>query len=286
MPEGHTLHRLARLHQSRFGGDAVQVSSPQGRFAASASVVDGTVFERAEAHGKHLFHVYGPDHVVHVHLGLYGGFTESEVPLAEPRGKVRMRVVGRTHGCDLRGPNTCELITKAEVDALQARLGPDPLRSDAEPDRAWERIARSRTAIATLLMDQKVLAGVGNVYRAEVLFRHGIPPHTPGRELDARQWSSIWNDLVGLMHEGVRVGRIDTVRTEHSPEVTGRAPRQDRHGGEVYVYRRAGGSCLVCASPIATEELAGRHLYWCPSCQSACPEIRAHDQSSATPPSL
>lgn len=268
MPEGHTLHRLARLHQSRFGGEQVRVLSPQGRFEASASLVDGSVFERAEAHGKHLFHVYGPDHVVHVHLGLYGGFTEAELPLDEPRGKVRMRLVGRTHGSDLRGPNTCELITKTEVDALRARLGPDPLRQDAEPERAWQRISRSRTAVATLLMDQQVLAGVGNVYRAEVLFRHGIPPRTPGRELDRRHWELIWEDLVGLMDHGARVGRIDTVRPEHDPEVTGRAPRQDRHGGEVYVYRRAASPCLVCATPVAMGELAARKLYWCPSCQS------------------
>jgi endonuclease-8 len=56
MPEGHTLHRLARLHQRRFGRKPVEVSSPQGRFATSAEVVDGRVLERAEAHGKHLFH--------------------------------------------------------------------------------------------------------------------------------------------------------------------------------------------------------------------------------------
>ena len=137
MPEGHTLHRLARLHQHRYAGARVRVASPQGRFAASASVVDGAVLERAEAHGKHLFHVYGPDRVVHVHLGLYGTFTEAELPVAEPRGQVRMRVVGGTHWTDLRGPTACELLTDVEVAALRDRLGPDPLRSDADPDRAW-----------------------------------------------------------------------------------------------------------------------------------------------------
>lgn len=268
MPEGHTLHRLARLHQRRYAGTRVRVGSPQGRFAASASVVDGEVLERAEAHGKHLFHVYGPDRVVHVHLGLYGTFTEAELPVAEPRGQVRMRVVGGTHWTDLRGPTACELLTDVEVAALRDRLGPDPLRSDADPDRAWRRISRSRTSIAALLMDQKVLAGVGNVYRAEVLFRHGIPPRTPGRELGADRWERIWTDLVELMTDGVRLGRIDTVRPEHTPEATGRAPRQDRHGGEVYVYRRAGQPCLLCGTEVATAELSGRKLYWCPTCQS------------------
>jgi endonuclease-8 len=268
MPEGHTLHRLAHLHRQRYGGTAVRVHSPQGRFADSASIVDGWVFEGAEAHGKHLFHVYGPDHVVHVHLGLYGGFTEAPLPLDEPRGQVRMRILGSTHGTDLRGPNTCELLTGAEVSALRSRLGPDPLRQDAEPERAWQRISRSRTTLAALLMDQKVLAGVGNVYRAEVLFRQAIPPTTPGRDLSREQWDLLWSDLVELMTSGVRVGRIDTVRPEHEPEVTGRAPRQDRHGGEVYVYRRAGMPCLICATPVATTDLVARKFYWCPTCQA------------------
>ncbi|GAB3298978.1 Fpg/Nei family DNA glycosylase [Parasphingorhabdus pacifica] len=268
MPEGHTLHRLAELHHRRYAGCEVRVASPQGRFAGSASLLNGSVLQRAEAHGKHLFHVYRPDQVVHVHLGLYGAFTEFPVPEEEPRGQVRMRVVGDTHGTDLRGPIKCELLTGAEVTALREKLGPDPLRDDAEPERAWQRISRSKTSIAALLMDQKILAGVGNVYRAEVLFRHGIPPHTPGRGLGHERWRSIWADLAELMAHGVRVGRIDTVRPEHDPVVTGRAPRQDRHGGEVYVYRRAAAPCLVCGTAVATAELAARKLYWCPSCQA------------------
>ncbi|TWF93654.1 Fpg/Nei family DNA glycosylase [Saccharopolyspora dendranthemae] len=269
MPEGHTLHRLAGVHQELFAGAAVRVSSPQGRFASSAALLDGALFERAEAHGKHLFHRYAGDRVVHVHLGLYGTFTETELPASEPRGQVRMRVVGRTHFADLRGPTRCELLTPDEVTAVRDRLGPDPLRTDAEPERAWARISKSRTSIAALLMDQKVLSGVGNVYRAEVLFRHGIPPMTAGRDLGRERWELVWDDLAALMADGVKVGRIDTVRPEHLPEATGRAPRQDRHGGEVYVYRRAGMPCLICGDEVVTEDLAARNLYWCPTCQTA-----------------
>lgn len=267
MPEGHTLHRLARLHDERYAGTEVRVCSPQGRFTSGSSEVDGMVLRRAEAHGKHLFHVYDEDRVVHVHLGLYGKFTEAELPVTEPRGQVRMRVIGSTHWTDLRGPTACELLSAAEVATVLERLGPDPILTDAEPERAWRRITRSRTNIATLLMDQTVLAGVGNVYRAEVLFRHGIPPCTPGRELSREQWETTWADLVRLMHGGVRTGRIDTVDPEHDPVAMGREPRRDRHGGEVYVYRRGGQPCLVCGTEVATEKLAGRHLYWCPACQ-------------------
>jgi endonuclease VIII len=268
MPEGHTLHRLARLHQRRYAGTKVQVSSPQGRFGG-ATTVDGRVLERAEAVGKHLLHRYGPDATVHVHLGLYGTFTEFPRPEPAVTGQIRMRLLGETHGTDLRGPTACELLTDDEVDALFARLGPDPLRKDADPDRVWQRISRSRTSIAVLLLDQKVLAGVGNVYRAEVLFRHGIDPMLPGRDLGGEGWQTIWADLVELMCYGVRVGRIDTIAPEHDPKVTGRAPRRDRHGGEVYVYRRTGQPCLVCSTPVVSKELAGRNLYWCPVCQPA-----------------
>jgi endonuclease-8 len=268
VPEGHTLHRLARRHQRYFGGQPVRISSPQGRFATSASFVDGQVLRRAEAHGKHLFHRYGPDAVVHVHLGLYGTFAEAPLPEEPPVGQVRMRMVGETHWTDLRGPAACELLTDVEVATLRARLGPDPLRRDADPDRAFDRLSRSRAPLAGLLMDQVVVAGIGNVYRAELLFRHRIPPLLPGRALDRPLWTDMWTDLVMLMRQGVRRGRIDTVRDEHLPEVTGRAPRQDRHGGEVYVYRRAGQPCLVCGTEVATSVLAARKLYWCPACQA------------------
>jgi endonuclease-8 len=267
MPEGHTTHRLAAAHQRCFGGSPVAVSSPQGRFSGAAAKLDGRVLRRAEAHGKHLFHVYDLDLVVHVHLGLYGSFTEAALPVQPPRGQVRMRLVGSTHWTDLRGPAACELLTVAETDAMRARLGPDPLRHDAHSNRAWDRISRSRAPLATLLMDQSVIAGVGNVYRAELLFRHRLDPLQPGRELREDQWAALWSDLVVLMRDGVRRGRIDTVRPEHDPIQMSRAPRQDRHGGEVYVYCRAGAPCLVCDTAVVTARHVGRNLYWCPRCQ-------------------
>jgi endonuclease-8 len=272
MPEGHTLHRLATELTDAFAGHPLRVSSPQGRFAAEAAQLDRAVLLTAESAGKHLFLDFDADRVVHVHLGLIGGFDVhrgvAEVPL--PVGQVRLRLVRDGEGAsyaDLRGATQCDLVTTARRTEIVARLGPDPLRADADLLRAWRRISKSPRAVGDLLMDQAVLAGVGNVYRAEVLFRHRIHPLRPGRTLRVGQWRAMWADLVGLMAEGVRTGRIDTVRPEHTPEAMGRAPRVDDHGGEVYVYRRTGQPCLVCGSTVRTDVLVGRNIFWCPQCQ-------------------
>jgi endonuclease VIII len=267
VPEGHTIHRLATRHLELFGRRRVTATSPQGRFAAGAAALTGAVLRDTEAYGKHLLHHYDRGRILHVHLGLYGVFTDGPAPAPAPVGQIRLRLSTKRHWLDLRGPNACELLTPPEVAALRARLGADPLRGDADPDAAYARISRSPTPIAALLLDQSIVAGAGLVYVSEVLFRAGIPPTQPGRHLDEDAWKSLWEDLRELMREGVAKGRIDTVHSRHMPEAMGRAPRVDRHGGEVYVYRRAGQPCLVCGTPIQRSGLAGRNSFWCPTCQ-------------------
>jgi endonuclease VIII len=271
MPEGHTLHRLAHTLTDRFAGRTVAVSSPQGRFAEAAALIDGTPLVDAEAWGKHLFVRFDGERFVHVHLGLYGKFDVYDGQAPDPVGQVRLRLATTTPAAyaDLRGATACELLADPQRRAVIERLGPDPLRADADPGRAWERIRRARTPIGALLMDQKVLAGVGNVYRAELLFRHRIHPLRPGNTLRRGQFEAMWWDLVELMRYGVGTGRIDTVRDEHTPEAMGRDARRDDHGGEVYVYRRHNQPCHVCGSKVRTEVLATRNLFWCPRCQPA-----------------
>ncbi|EGX59307.1 endonuclease VIII and DNA N-glycosylase with an AP lyase activity [Streptomyces zinciresistens K42] len=270
MPEGHTIHRLAQDYAAAFLGTAPRVTSPQGKFSDAAALLDRAALTRTEAHGKHLFLGFRGFHAtdwVHIHLGLFGKVGFGAAPAPPPADTVRLRLAHRTAYVDLRGPAACALITGAEKQAIHDRLGPDPLREDADPDRAYHRVSRSRTTVAALLMDQKVIAGVGNVYRAEVLFRHGIDPYRAGRDITPAQWDALWQDLVALMREGVRNNRIDTVRPEHTPEAMGRPPRVDDHGGEVYVYRRANLPCHVCGGAIRTADLAARNLFWCPNCQ-------------------
>lgn len=268
MPEGHVIHGLARDLGAAFAGRAVAVSSPQGRFGASAAVLDGTELVDAEAAGKHLFIGFDaptPTPVIQVHLGLIGKlWIRPPGPVA---GQVRLRIASPERVAELHGPQLCRLISPQDKDAVIAGLGADPLRADADPERAWARIQRSGRPVAALLMDQRVSAGVGNIYRAEVLFRQRVDPFCPGQRLRAASWLRIWTDLVELMALGLANGRIDTVRPQDSPEATGRPPRVDPHGGEVYVYRRAGQRCLVCGGPVRTTLLESRNLYWCPRCQ-------------------
>lgn len=267
MPEGHTLRRLADDLGAAFGGRLVAVSSPQGRFAEQAAILDGTRLLEADSAGKHLFLEFEQDRVVHIHLGLYGKVTLRKSAPPAPVGQVRMRLVAaepRPTYADLRGATVSELVTPEAAAAVVDRLGPDPLRPDADPERAWRRIVKSSRPVGDLLMDQAVLAGVGNVYRAEVLFRHRIHPLRPGNTFRRRQFQAIWDDLVVLMAHGVRANRIITLREEHVPESVRGGPRR---GGGVYVYRRQGLPCYVCGTRVRTEELAGRNSFWCPRCQ-------------------
>jgi endonuclease-8 len=278
VPEGHTLFRLARDQNAQFAGRPVRVSSPQGRFAESAALLDGRVLRRVESYGKHLFQVYEPgDAIVHIHLGLYGKVLAGAGAAPEAKGALRLRLEGpgaegEGEWADLRGATVCELITRAERTAILAELGPDPLHprpagpagSAADGARAAARMARSSKPVAALLMDQAVLAGVGNVYRAELLYRHRVDPLLPGRDLVAQDWAAMWADLVSLMRAGVRAGRIVTTLPEHRSRRSGPARDEDR----CYVYRRAGLPCRVCGTTVATAVLVGRNLFWCPTCQN------------------
>jgi endonuclease-8 len=185
----------------------------------------------------------------------------------EPVGQVRVRLLTDTVVADLRGPTACEVLDPAQVEQVVARLGPDPLLDDG-PD-AEERFAsvirRKPTPIGLLLMDQNVVSGIGNVYRAELLFRHGVSPFRPGRGIDAALWAAMWADLVTLMRAGVRMGRIVTTRPADRPRRRGAIPVEDAR----YVYRRTGLPCRLCGTGVRTEIMVGRNLYWCPVCQSA-----------------
>ncbi len=264
MPEGHTIHRLARDHSVLLKGREVGMASPQGRFDEGAALLSGRVCTRLEPYGKHLWYRFEGGLLLHVHLGLYGGWLVGSGPPPTPKGALRLRMVSGDHWLDLRGPTACEIHTPADQKVVLARLGPDPLAARPDGSRVWERVSQSKVPIGQLLMDQSVLAGIGNVYRAEVLYRAGLSPFLPGREVPQHTWDGLWEDTRVLMKAGVRAGRIVTTAPEDRDRRTGRVRRDDAH----YVYRRAGLPCRRCGAEVRTQIMAGRNLFWCPHDQS------------------
>jgi endonuclease VIII len=259
MPEGHTIHRLARDHTRWFGGQRLLADSPQGRAEQLAEAVSGLELEGADAYGKHLFHRWEGRLTVHVHLGLFGRFRRWKAPPPEPTAGTRLRLFGETHVLSLSGPTACRLIDPGEEEALLARLGPDPLRPDADPHAALSALARRRIPIAAAILDQRVIAGLGNVYRAEALNVLGIDPMLPARDLGEERFEELWSTITTMLEDGVRERRIVTRRD--GPRPYSRTPR-DR---ATWVYRRE--HCGRCGTATRTEEVGARKLYWCPTCQ-------------------
>ena len=319
MPEGHSVHRIARQFALHFVGRQVFASSPQGRFASGADLITGHVMTESKAVGKQMFLEFDNELCLRVHLGMYGAWdfagditadattasaggrmgqtnqrgtvvgafedslssigaprrtrlrmAEQEVLGAEfetfppePIGAVRVRLLTETTCADLRGPTACEVIDSAGAQAVIDRLGPDPLvdKGRAAEDEFVATIRRKPTPICLLLMDQSVVSGIGNVYRAELLFRARLNPHTPGRDLPEETVRALWKDWAKLLKIGVKTGQMMTMDGLSKKAYDGAmASRSDRH----WVYHRTGLPCRVCGTPIVMEEIGGRKLYWCP----------------------
>ena len=330
MPEGHSVHRIARQFERNIVGRTVAASSPQGRFVEGAAVIDGREALEVRAVAKQMFLRFDGDVWLRVHLGMYGawdfagdvsvdatiassngrmgqtnqrGTVLDDAPIMDaagenslssigaPRrarvrmseqttgleeqtewpppvvGAVRLRLLTESTCADLRGPTACVLQTPDEVVATIAKLGPDPLVDDVDEgeERFTATVKKKPTAIGLLLMDQAVVSGIGNVYRAELLFRARQNPHTPGRDVPEEVVRGIWRDWARLLPIGVETGQMMTM-DDLDPEAYRRAMahRDDRH----WVYHRAGLPCRVCGTTVLVEEAAGRKLYWCPNCQA------------------
>ncbi|MBF0814941.1 Fpg/Nei family DNA glycosylase [Microbacterium paludicola] len=341
MPEGHSVHRIARQFARNFVGRPVRASSPQGRFADGAAQLDGCTPTTVRAVGKQMFMEFDGDLWLRVHLGLYGAWdfageilvdptiasangrmgqtnqrgtdlaTPDDAPIFDdagenslasigaPRrtrvhvrmseqtkgldeadgleaagsewpppvvGQVRLRLMTDVTCADLRGPTACVVETPEQVAAVIARLGPDPLVGDPREneERFVQAVRRRNVAIGQLLMDQSVVSGIGNVYRAEMLFRANLDPHTPGRAIPEEIVRGLWRDWVELIRIGVETGQMMTMDGLEGDEWRkAMAHRDDRH----WVYHRAGLPCRVCGTEIVLEEMQARKLYWCPQCQ-------------------
>lgn len=261
MPEGHTIHRIARDHQKWFLGQKLIALSPQGRFANEAKKINGKPLRDVSAHGKHLFYHWNRNLMTHVHLGLYGKFRLHRNPPPEPRGAVRVRMIGVDRSFDLIGPNCCELIDKHQFEQLKARLGEDPLRNDASAETVWQKMQKSRSAIGSLMLNQSVIAGIGNVYRAEILFLIGIHPQLPANQLTRETFDRLWELTTELLQIGVKHNRIITAGLN----AVGQVPKNLRASERMNIYKRS--HCARCDGIVKIWELANRKMYACVNCQ-------------------
>lgn len=330
MPEGHSIHRIARIIDSLLVGQRVRASSPQGRFTSAAKRLEATTLTEVFAHGKHLFMGFNKDNAsaapqlwLHVHLGIYGYWrftgderfnaenlallgecvpqlTESESQLIElkvhsaldpseriahekfadrwyltpspfrvpePVGTVRLRLEVPHGVADLCGPNTCELLEAPGVEQVLDRLGPDPLQPDADFSKFASRCAGRRRAIGEMLMDQGIIAGVGNIYRAEGLFSVRLDPFRPAQKVSRIKLRQIWDWLRKVMPSGVETGRVTLMNPDDLASYLDKHENPDEAVRRYYVYQREGCPCVCCGNAVRLATVSGRKLYWCPRCQ-------------------
>lgn len=257
MPEGHTIHRAALDQRKMLLGHQLGVTSPQGRFSGGAEELNGQTCTGVDAYGKHMLYYFQSGSALHIHLGLYGQFRTAKTPAPEPRGAVRVRMVSSTHVIDINGPNTCEILDGIGLKKLLARIGPDLLRADADPEKAWSKIKVSRVSIGQLLMDQAVIAGIGNIYRTEILWRQKVHPELPGKSLDRATFDRLWDDGVKLLQIGVKYNSIITVEKATKSAT--------RYRERVNIFAKE--ICPICHSEIRKFEMAGRRVFSCDTCQ-------------------
>jgi endonuclease-8 len=245
MPEGDSLHRAARRLRV-LAGQRVEVETPHRRASGKqlAERLDGLVLESVEAIGKNLLLRFEGGLVLRSHLRMTGRWR------VEPRGSTR---VGRPW-LVLRGAEHEAVLWNGPVlelgrDAGAAwRLGPDIL---AEPPAVDAMLARMRAEpqdreIGDALLDQRLVAGIGNVWRAEALWEARVSPWRPLTEVTDEELHAVLESAHRLMRQGVEGTR---------------APR--------HVYRRASRACRRCGTPIRSHAQgeAARIAYWCPGCQ-------------------
>ena len=263
MPEGHTLHKAARKQAPLLVDAIVRASSPQGRFL-EVQLLDRARVVSIEAVGKHLFYGFERRKVMrwlHVHLGLAGRFTyhpTTRKPAPEPLGSVRLRLVAEGTTLDLRGPLICEVVTAERAAEIRDNLGPDPIRPRSTPARFIARLARSKVPVGAMIMDQSVIAGVGNVYRAELLYLARIDPRRASRDISATEAQLLWGLARKLLRAGVTDGRILT--TKYGDVAPLHASQR------TFAYKQA--VCARCRGMIWNVKLGGRPCFYCPHCQT------------------
>ncbi|OAT68955.1 DNA glycosylase [Mycobacteroides immunogenum] len=253
MPEGDTVFRTAELLADALTSRVLtgcDIRVP--RFATvdlSGERVDGVV-----AHGKHLF-IRAGWASIHSHLKMDGSWRIVPARQRVPTWDHRIRAVLTTDDSVAIGTSLgiLDVVEWARENDVVGHLGPDLLGVDWDPDIAEQRlVARSEDALATVLLDQSVMAGIGNVYCNELCFLAGLLPTTP---------------VKGLADPARLVERAHTLMQANKNSYRRTTTGDRRPGRELWVYGRQGKPCRRCGTPIARDQSLPRVAYWCPSCQ-------------------
>lgn len=270
MPEGDTLFRIAQRVDAALAGETV-VSIEAADPALDVALLVDTRLNYAQSRGKHLLLGFANGYCVHSHLGMTGSWHVYATGEAWRKPARQARLQLRFPSAVLVGFNLprlkIESQVRAERDPLIASLGPDLLADDFALEMAVSRLRQHPAlAVGEAIMDQRLVAGVGNVYKSELLFLGGLHPTTPLGNISDEQLTEFLASGRRSMQRNLTVAR--------------RRFRHTTYGGRLWVYRRAGRPCYRCGTTIAMlrQGEAIRSSYFCPTCQPVAAGDSSHDQ--------
>lgn len=242
-------------------------------FDAFARSLAGQVITRLDRRGKTLLIELDSGATVTVHLGMTGALVLARPgdPVL-PHRHLTILLDGerelRYH--DIRRFGRIGLLPLGERDRFEARFGPEPHAPELTPEQLHQRLARHRRPVKALLLDQSFLAGIGNIYADEALFRAGIHPRRPADTLDVEEAQRLLQALRAVLDEAIR-RRGTTIRTYRDGQ-----GRSGTNQAFLRVYGRPPGTpCPVCGTPLERTVVAQRGTTYCPRCQPLRPVTAA-----------
>jgi endonuclease-8 len=275
MPEGDTIFRAARTLQKVLGGHVVTrfetAYAHLDRVDVDTPIVGRTV-EKCESAGKHLLIVFSGDLILRTHMRMNGSWHVYRHGERWWRGPQAMRVRIDTADWVAVAFNVpvAEFVTARQLERSDpvARLGPDLLGAEFDRDEAVRRIiASGARSIATTLLDQRIVAGIGNIYKSEVLFMCGVHPDVPSSAVPLPVLEGMMELARKLLRDNVIEGTSARIQTYRNLRQLSSASEHDE---SLWVYGRRGKPCRKCGTAIEMKKtgLDARSTYWCPTCQT------------------
>ena len=259
MVEGHSVHRVAGDQRKRLVGKRLKAVSPNKRFTEGAKAINGKKYERIIAIGKNLFAFFEGGHVLHIHFGMSGRWSIFQKKNAPPTTPTTRLVMSDGKLVSHLSCMTLTLYDSTSYLVKRNKLGQDPLDPEANSEVLWKKVNKSKKPISRLLMDQALFAGVGNIFRAEILFVSRTHPGILGKDMTYESFMRVWNSSVKLMRMSFETGRIMSMTAKEAKQMG--CPHRRR-----YVYNQS--KCLVCGGRISSFQENTRTVWACFGCQS------------------